>query len=208
MVYFGLEDQPGKPAASQLDLGQAAMLAGSPSSPTLYDPLIHPNAASKRFQAVLDLMISQGYITRVQELDAIKEAKSPHFFKSPSSLRNRAPHFVNFVLSQLQDMFHLKRSQLSRSDLIVHTTLEIALQDKIQQIAQQHIAELRDYHNVHNAAEVLIDFHTGAIRSLLGSIDYNDKSIDGEYDVATQGYRQPGSSFKPYVYITAFEQGP
>ncbi len=206
-VYFGLEDQPGKTAASQLDLAQAAMLAGIPSSPTLYDPLIHPDIASKRFQTVLDLMIGQGYITRVQALDAIKEAKSPHFFKKPSSLRNRAPHFVNFVLSQLQDMFHLKRSQLSRSDLIVHTTLDIALQDKIQQIARQHIAELRDYHNVHNAAEVLIDFHTGAIRSLLGSIDYNDTSIDGEYDVATQGYRQPGSSFKPYVYVTAFEEG-
>ncbi|HZU03221.1 MAG TPA: transglycosylase domain-containing protein [Ktedonobacteraceae bacterium] len=206
-VYFDLQDQPGKSAASQLDLAQAAMLAGIPSSPTLYDPLIHPDLAAKRFQTVLDLMVGQGYITRVQELDAIKEAKSAHFFKSASNLGDRAPHFVNFVLSQLQDMLHLKRSQLSRSDLIVHTTLDVALQDKIQQIAQQHIAELRDYHNVHNAAEVLIDFHTGAIRSLLGSIDYNDKSIDGEYDVATQGYRQPGSSFKPYVYVTAFEQG-
>jgi membrane peptidoglycan carboxypeptidase len=206
-VYFGLEDQPGKPASMHLDLAQAAILAGIPSSPSLYDPLLHPDTAFKRFQTVLDLMIDQHYITRVQALDAIKEAKSPHFFKPAPSLINRAPHFVNFVLSQLQNTFHLKRSQLSRSDLIVYTTLDIALQDKIQKIAQEHIAELRDYHTVHNAAEVLIDFHTGAIRSLLGSIDYNDKSIDGEFDVATQGYRQPGSSFKPYVYVTAFEQG-
>ena len=91
--------------------------------------------------------------------------------------------------------------------MIVDTTLDINLQDKIQKIAQQHIAELRVAHNLTNAAEVLIDFHTGAIVSLLGSIDYNDTSIDGQFDVATQSYRQPGSSFKPYVYVTAFAQG-
>src|SRR5437016_3740484 len=89
----------------------------------------------------------------------------------------------------------------------VYTTLDINLQDKIQKIAQQHIAELRDAHNITNAAEVLLDFHTGAIISLLGSLDYNNASIDGQFDVATQGYRQPGSSFKPYVYVTAFKQG-
>src|SRR5437879_8701459 len=91
--------------------------------------------------------------------------------------------------------------------MLIYTTLDINLQDKIQKIAQQHIAELRDAHNITNAAEVLLDFHTGAIISLLGSIDYNDTSIDGQFDVATQGYRQPGSSFKPYVYVPAFKQG-
>src|SRR5438874_11360986 len=105
-------------------------------------------------------------------------------------------------------MFPLKdKSQLSLSGMRIYTTLDINLQDKIQKIAQQHIAELRDAHNITNAAEVLLDFHSGAIISLLGSIDYNDKSIDGQFDVATQGYRQPGSSFKPYVYVTAFKQG-
>jgi membrane peptidoglycan carboxypeptidase len=110
------------------------------------------------------------------------------------------------VLEQLQQMFHLKRSDLSRSGMQVYTTLNISLQDKIQKIMQQHVAELRATHHVTNAAEVLIDFHTGAIISLLGSIDYNNASIDGQFDVAT-AYRQPGSSFKPYVYVTAFAQG-
>ncbi|HYX49388.1 MAG TPA: transglycosylase domain-containing protein, partial [Ktedonobacteraceae bacterium] len=118
-----------------------------------------------------------------------------------------APHFANFVLTQLQQIFHVKNpAALSRSGMSVYTTLDITLQDKIQQIMQQHIAELRDAHHLTNAAEVLIDFHTGAIRSLLGSIDYNNASIDGQFDV-TQAYRQPGSSFKPYVYVTAFQQG-
>lgn len=206
-IYFGLEDQPGQPASTRLDIAQAAMLAGIPSSPDAYDPLKHPQAADNRFLTVLDLMLNQGYITKVQELDALKEAQGPHFFKTAPSLANRAPHFFNFVLTQLEQIFHLKRNDLSRSDMIVTTTLDIVLQDKIQKIAQFHIADLRDAHNLHNAAEVLIDFHTGAIISLLGSLDYNDKSIDGQFDVATQGYRQPGSSFKPYVYVTAFKQG-
>jgi len=207
-IYFGLEDKPGKRASMQLDLAQAAMLAGIPSNPSAYDPLLHPQAAFARFQTVLNLLVTQRYISKVDALSAITEAQSPNFFKTAPSLTNRAPHFANFVLDQLVQLFHLKnRSQLSRSGMIVDTTLDINLQDKIQKIAQQHIAELRAAHNLSNAAEVLIDFRTGAIVSLLGSINYNDTSIDGQFDVATQSYRQPGSSFKPYVYVTAFAQG-
>lgn len=206
-AYYGLEDQPGKPAAMQLDLAQAAMLAGIPSSPDAYDPYKHPQAAYNRFTIVLDALKSQGYITRAQYNDAREEAQRPGFLKHPHSYANRAPHFFNFVLTQLQQIYHLKHQDLSRSDMRVYTTLDITLQDKIQKIMQDHIAQMRDTHNIHNAAEVLIDFHNGAVRSLLGSIDYNDTSIDGQYDVATLGYRQPGSSFKPYVYVTAFEQG-
>ena len=206
-VYFGLQDKPGRPAAMQLDLAQSAMLAGIPSNPNLYDPLLYSDAAYNRFAYVLGLMVAQNYITRLQEFNAIAEAQDPHFFKIATVQPNRAPHFVDLVLSELQQMFHLKsRSQLSRSGMVIYTTLDINLQDKIQRIAQQHIAELRNAHNLTNAAEVLIDFHTGAIISLLGSIDYNDASIDGQFDVAT-AYRQPGSSFKPYVYVTAFAQG-
>jgi membrane peptidoglycan carboxypeptidase len=207
-IYFGLEDKPGKPASMQLDLAQAAMLAGIPSNPSAYDPLLHPETSFARFQNVLSLMVTQRYITKVEALDAIQEAQSPNFFKTAPSLINRAPHFTNFVLGQLVQLFRLRdTSQLSRSGMIVSTTLDINLQDKIQKIAQQRIAALRAAHNLTNAAEVIIDFRTGAIISLLGSIDYNNASIDGQFDVATQGYRQPGSSFKPYVYVTAFEQG-
>ena len=206
-VYFGLEDQPGKPASKQLDIAQAAMLAGIPASPSSYDPLQHPQAGFNRFEEVLSFMQRNGYISRLDVINAIEEAQQPHFFKEAPTLVNRAPHFAELVYSQLEQTFHMTRRQLSRSDMIIHTTLDIALQNKIQKIAQRHIAELRSAHNLNNAAEVLIDYHTGAIRSLLGSIDYNNKSIDGQFDVATQGYRQPGSSFKPFVYVTAFQQG-
>ncbi len=217
-VYYGLQDRPGQPAAMQLDLAQSAMLAALPSNPTLYDPgtgvINHvPTALLNRFSYVLGQMVLQKYITRLQAFDAIAEAQNPHFFKISIAQPNRAPHFVEFVLTQLRQMLHLSPTinrgatdPLSRSDMVVYTTLDINLQDNIQRIAQQHIAELRAAHNLTNASEVLIDFHTGAIISLLGSIDYNDASIDGQFDVAT-AYRQPGSSFKPYVYVTAFSQG-
>ncbi len=206
-VYFGLQDKPGHSAASQLDIAQAAMLAGQPSNPTLFDPFAHPQTAMKRFVTVLDLLVAQRYISTADKYDAIQEAQGKNFFKTTATLHDRAPHFANFVLAQLQNIFHIKNpGDLSRSGLSVYTTLDIRLQDKIQKIMQQHIAELRDAHHLTNAAEVLIDFHTGAIMSLLGSIDYNNASIDGQFDV-TQAYRQPGSSFKPYVYVTAFQQG-
>ena len=206
-VYFGLQDLPGRSAASQLDLAQAAMLAGIPSNPSQFDPLVHFQTATEHFEAVLNLMASQRYISTLDKYEAIREEQAPNFFKTATILQNRAPHFANFVLAQLQKLFNIQnRGDLSRSNMVVYTTLDIDLQDKIQKIAQQHIAELRDAHHLTNAAEVLIDFHTGAVISLLGSIDYNDASIDGQFDV-TQAYRQPGSSFKPYVYVTAFEQG-
>jgi len=206
-VYFGLQDKPGHSAASQLDLAQSAMLAALPSNPSQFDPLAHPQAAKNRFENVLNLMVTQGYVSTVDKYDAIREEQGKNFFKTAAALQNRAPHFANFVLGQLQKLFHIQnRSDLSRSGMVVYTTLDIGLQDKIQKIMQQHIAELRDTHHLTNAAEVLIDFHTGAITSMLGSIDYNNASIDGQFDV-TQAYRQPGSSFKPYVYVTAFQQG-
>src|SRR2546421_517986 len=206
-VYFGLRDKPGHSAAAQLDIAQSAMLAGLPSNPTFFNPLAHPQTALKRFVTILDLLVAQRYISTADKYDAIQEEQGKNFFKTAATLQNRAPHFANFVLAQLQKMFHIKKlSDLSRSGMVVYTTLDVSLQDKIQKIMQQHIAELRAAHHLTNAAEVLIDFHTGAITSMLGSIDYNNASIDGQFDV-TQAYRQPGSSFKPYVYVTAFQQG-
>lgn len=206
-AFFDLHDKPGKPAAAQLDLAQSAMLAGLISGPSLHDPFYHPQAASDRFDYVINRMVQDKYITKVQAEDAAREAHSKNFFKHPTNLQNLAPHFVYFVMSQLESAFHLTQNQLSRSDMSVHTTLDLSLQNKIQKIAQQDIAAIPAYLHVTNAAEVLIDYHTGAVKTLLGSLDYNNKAIDGQYDVATQGYRQPGSSFKPYVYATAFEHG-
>ncbi len=205
-IYFDLRDRPGHSAASQLDLAQAAMLAGIPSSPVARDPYLYPVAANQRMLSVLHNMRVQGYITVEQENMAIAEAAQPGFLHHGIIQNNIAPNFVNYALNELASTLHVKVSDLARSGLLVSTTLDLPLQNKVLKIAQQHISELAQAHHMSNAAEVLIDYHNGAIRVLLGNVDPNNPQF-GSFDVATQGYRQPGSSFKPYIYATAFADG-
>jgi len=205
-IYFGLQDKPSATAASQLDLAQAAMLAGIPSAPIGRDPFVDPYSAFVRVQEVLQQMRLQGYITAEQERAAIAEVQQPHFFHRGVLPGILAPHFANYAVNELANLLHVKRVDLSRSGLIVSTTLDLPLQNQILKIAQRHIAEMAATHNMSNAAAVLIDFHNGAIRTLLGNIDPNNPHY-GAFDVAADGYRQPGSSFKPFIYATAFEQG-
>ncbi len=205
-VYYNLKDTPTKTAASQLDIAQSAMLAGIPSNPSAYDPYLHPKAALNRMKAVLNQMYLQGYITSLQEREAIIEAKGPHFLHRGIIRNHLAPHFANYTLNELAITLHVKHTDLARLGLMVSTTLDLPLQNKILKIAQRHIAELARAHHMSDAAVVMIDYHNGAIRVLLGNIDPNNPRY-GDFDVASQGYRQSGSSFKPFIYATAFAKG-
>ncbi len=202
-TYFSLQDTSTATAASQLDIAQAAMLAGIPSAPIGRDPFLHPHAAFLRVQDVLNQMYLQGYITHAQQLAAIKEVSQPNFLHRGIIHNDLAPHFVNYAIGELAQELHVKPDELARAGLVVSTTLDLPLQNQILKIAQQHIAVLAQPHHMSNAAEVLIDYHNGAIRVLLGNINPSQD----DFDVATQGYRQPGSSFKPFIYATAFEHG-
>src|SRR5579885_168503 len=205
-IYFDLRDTSTTTGAAQLDIAQAAMLAGIPQNPTLYNPFLHPVATFTRMRAVLNEMYLQGYITSLQEREAIVEAQRPDFLHPGIVNNSLAPHFVNYALNELANTLHIKLPDLSRSGLVVETTLDLPLQNKILKIAQENVQALSAAHHLTDAAEVLINFHTGAINVLLGNIDPNNRQY-GQFDVATQGYRQPGSAFKPFVYSTAFEQG-
>lgn len=207
-IYFGLQDKDGATAAQQLTIAQAAMLAGIPQNPSLYNPYLHPQATFNRMVAVLTQMVQQGYITEAQEIDAIVQSQGPQFLHQGSLATNNtlAPHFVNYTLNELAGLLQVKVPELSRSGLIVSTTLDLPLQNKILKVAQSNVKSLTKEHHLTNAAEVLIDYHNGDIRVLLGNIDPGNKSY-GQFDVASQGYRQPGSAFKPFVYATAFAKG-
>jgi penicillin-binding protein 1A len=205
-TYFGLQDTLKTTAAAQLDIAQSAMLAGIPSSPIARDPLLHPQAGNTRAQEVLQQMYVQGYINAREKAAAIQEMQQPNFFK-PGIINNRlAPHFINYALKELANDLHVKIGDLSRSGLVVTTTLDLNLQNRVLKDAQMHIQELAKAHHMSNAAVVVIDYHTGAIRTMLGNIDPNNPQ-DGDFDVASQGFRQPGSSFKPFIYATAFQEG-
>jgi membrane peptidoglycan carboxypeptidase len=205
-TYFGLKDTPTRTAAAQLDIAQSAMLAGIPSSPIARDPFVNWPAAFQRAKDVLNQMYVQGYITSQQERAAIVEMEQPHFLHRGVVHNNpNAPHFITYALNELAQVLHVKVPQLARSGLVVHTTLDLSLQKQVFAIARKHIQQMAG-HNMSDAAVVVLDPHTGAIRTLVGNIHPNDPQT-GQFDVATQGYRQPGSSFKPFIYATAFSQG-
>ena len=205
-TYFDLKDTPTKTAASQLDIAQSAMLAGIPSAPVGRDPFLYPKAAQARVQEVLQQMYVQHYITRDQLVSAILETQKPNFLHRGVIKNTLAPHFVTYAINELAQKLHVHISDLSRAGLVVSTTLDLSLQNKVLKDAQMHIAALAKAHNMSNAAVVMIDYHNGDIRVLQGNIDPNNPQY-GAFDVASQGFRQPGSSFKPFIYATAFEQG-
>lgn len=207
ITYFDLRDTPKATAAAQLDLAQSAMLAGIPQNPTLYNPFLHPQTTFSRMREVLKQLLTQGYITSIQEQVALKEAQGAHFLQpGDTTTPLPAPHFVAYTLQELATQLHVKLSELPRSGLIVDTTLDLPLQNKILKLAQDNVRGLVKAHHLTDAAEVLIDFHTGAIHVLLGNIDPSNPQ-SGQFDIAAQGYRQTGSAFKPFVYATAFEKG-
>lgn len=205
-TYFGLQDMPNRSAASQLDVAQAAMLAGLPQSPIAHDPYIFPGSGLGRMKEVLAQMVVQGYITTEQESAAVVEANKPGFLRRGVLHNLSAPHFINYTLNELARDLNVKVEELARAGLVVQTTLDLPLQNKILKVAQQQISVMKKPHNLSDAAEVVIDYHTGAIRVLLGNVDPTNPR-DGQFDVASEGLRQPGSSFKPYIYATAFEEG-
>ncbi len=205
-MYFNLQDQPNKSAASQLDIAQGAMIAGLARNGIYYDPYLFPQHTLDRLKEVLNQMQVQGYITQTQENAAIAEASGPNFLQHGVIHNLSAPHFVNYTLNELARDLNVKLEELPRAGLVVQTTLDLPLQNQILKVAQEQISVMKKPHNLSNAAEVVIDFHTGAIRVLLGNVDPSSPK-DGQFDVASEGLRQPGSSFKPFVYATAFEEG-
>lgn len=206
LIYYGLKDTPTRTAAQQLDLAQAAMLAGIPSSPVARDPFLHPHAAHVRVTEVLQQMYVQHYITASERDAAIRETLQPSFLRHGVINNRLAPHYASYTVRELSYDMYAKISDLSRSGLKVQTALDLDLQNKVLLVAQKHIAAMSGVHNMSNAAVVVIDNHTGNIRTIVGNIS-PENPVYGDFDVATQGYRQPGSSFKPYIYATAFDMG-
>ncbi len=129
-IYFNLKDTPTRTAASQLDIAQAAMLAGTPSSPIARDPFLHPKAAQQRVQEVLQQMRMQGYITREEQETALIETQQPNFLHRGIIQNTLAPHFVRYALNELAQELHVKIPDLSRAGLVVSTTLDLPLKIK------------------------------------------------------------------------------
>ncbi len=189
----------GKPA-SQLTLPECALLAGLPQAPSAYDPLRHPNAARRRQKVVLDLMVKQGFITPAERDRALSVPLT--FNSTPYPLH--APHFVWMVLQRIHTL-QAKGRLPADEPLVVHTTLDLDIQALAESAVRRHLQALqrRDL-NVNDAAVVVLDAHTGALRALVGSADYTDPAIRGAVNMAVIP-RPTGSAFKPFIYAAALD---
>jgi penicillin-binding protein 1C len=213
-LYF---DKP----ASELNAAEAAMLAGIPQAPAVWDPVSAPEDAYFRMeQQVLPLMLvagEQGGIDTgrtdiqlpvftdqelVQALQYIEEG-FPEEFEAPD-FAAEYPHWVVYITQQLESDEAIQ-SSIYTSGYDVYTTLDPRVQDVAQARVETTLAGLVD-RNVSNASVVVIDANTGAILAMVGSRDFDDESIDGQVNVALTP-QQPGSSIKPFTYLTAFREG-
>ena len=186
-------------SARDLNLAESAMLAGLPQAPSRHSPLLNLEAAKQRQHAVLDLMVRQEFITQ-HEANAAKNLRLEY---KAAKFDIKAPHFVVYVRELLLEKYGART--IYQSGLEVTTTLDLDLQEMGEQIVSDQVAKAEEI-NAHNAALVAIVPETGEILAMVGSADYFDSSIDGQVNLAT-AERQPGSSFKPFTYITAFMEG-
>ena len=178
---------------SDLNLGEAALLAGLPQAPTDYNPFINPNGAERRRNQVLNAMQEQGYISPTKAEEASSDGLGLE--RGYRYEERTQQYFFDFVQQELIDEYGVATAR--DGGLKVYTTLD----PRLQAVAEDAIAA----HPVYGAAQALVstDVDTGEIIAMASSESYEDS----QFNLAAQGRRQPGSSFKPYALTTAVDQG-
>lgn len=195
-VFFGKK-------AADLTLAESAYLAALPQAPTYYSPYgNNKNKLEDRKNLVLEKMYDNGFITKEEREAATNQQIG---FRPQRDIGINAPHFVFFVIEYLENKYG-KRAVEERGFKVV-TTLDFELQKKAQDIVFKFAHENEERFDAENAGLVAIDPKTGQILVMVGSRDYFDEKIGGNFNVATASNRQPGSAFKPFVYATAFNKG-
>ncbi len=188
-------------SAQDLTLPEAAHLASLPQSPTFLSPYgNNREALTDRKNFVLSRMYDTGKITG-EEFESAKNTEVS--FRQPSSSSIIAPHFVFFVREYLEKKYG---PALLEQGLLITTTLDATLQQEAERIVNEYALLNEKNFNASNAGMVALDPKTGQILAMVGSRDYFDKAIDGNFNI-TVANRQPGSAFKPFVYAAALEKG-
>jgi penicillin-binding protein 1A len=199
-VYFG-SGAYGIEAAAQryfdrpalrLTVRQAAMLAAIMKSPTEYDPVTNPERSAERTRLVLDAMVETGAITPAQRAKAL--AETPKVWKT--ARQESAQYFVDWADAQVHRIF-----PRVTQDIVVETTLDLPLEAAAGDEAKDVAARFKS-RGVEQAALISLN-PEGAVRVLIGGVDYQT----GPYDRAVEAHRQPGSAWKPFVYLAALEAG-
>jgi penicillin-binding protein 1A len=179
----------------KLGVEQLALLAGLPQAPSEYNPLLNPRAAKARRNEVLQKMAKLGYLApsraRALEGHGLELSRSHDYFA------HREPYFFDYVEHLL--IGHYGAEEVRRGGLQVHTTLS----PELQRVGRAAIAEALYEPTDPASALVSIDPRNGDVRAMVNSTDY----ADDQFNLAAQGHRQPGSTFKAFVLTTALKQG-
>ena len=183
-------------------MAEAAYLASLPQLPTYYSPYgTHRDELEKRKNLVLDQMSENNFISPEERDTAKAEVVE---FRPQMTSGIKAPHFVFYVRDYLAKKYG--EEFLAERGLRVITTLDWELQEAAEKIVQEKALSNEKSFNAENGALVATDPQTGQILVMVGSRDYFDDKIDGNFNIAIAD-RQPGSSFKPFVYAAAFKKG-
>lgn len=189
-------------SAKDLTIGEAAYLAAIPQAPTYLSPYgNNRDALDARQQLVIERMRQNGYIT-VEEYEAAKAEVVEFEPQIVSGIK--APHFVMYIREQLAEKYG--EEALAERGLKVVTTLDWELQKEAERIVAEKAAINAEKFKASNAGLVATDPKTGDLLVMVGSRDYFDKEVDGNFNLALAN-RQPGSSIKPFIYAQAFKEG-
>ena len=179
----------------KLRLAQAALLAGLPQAPSEYNPLLHPREALRRRNAVLAKMAQLGYISQARADEA--ERRGLGLNPSGSYFAHREPFFFDYVENELIERYGV--DAVRKGGLRVYTTLD----PRLQEVGLEAMHSTLPYSTDPSSALVSIDPGNGEIRAMLTSSSYDSS----QFNLAAQGHRQPGSTFKAFVLTTAIKQG-
>ncbi|KKQ31872.1 MAG: Penicillin-binding protein, 1A family [Candidatus Shapirobacteria bacterium GW2011_GWF2_37_20] len=194
--YFGK-------AVKDLGLAESAILAGLPQRPNVYSPFSsNPTAYVARTEHVLNRMVEDGYIDAETKNMTMEEVKNYKFYENTSKLS--APHFVFWIKELLSERYG--EDVAEGGGLKVSTTLDIKLQNQVQQIVSDQIDKSEKL-LISNGAALVMDPRDGQVLAMVGSRGYNSDKTSGQFNVVTQGLRQPGSAIKPITYLMALRKG-
>jgi penicillin-binding protein 1A len=191
-TYFGHN-------AKKLTLPEAALLAGIPEDPSRYDPVAHPRAAAERRATVLRLMLQQGIIGAPQYLAAVRAKMPKPQNVHLSGVMGQSPYFGEYVKQQLLSDPQFGAKRVFGGGYRVHTTINL----RLQKLARAAIDKWLPSPDGPQAALVALNPSNGAVVAMYGGRSF----LASQFNLAVQGERQPGSSFKPFVLATALKEG-
>jgi len=190
-VYFGKELQ-------DLNEAEMAMLVGIPKGPSIYSPLVNFNKAKERQLIVLKAMANEGYISKERMMEIYQTPLVLSDQKKEKKVR-LAPYFTDYVREQLIHEYGFREKDLLNNGFKIYTTLDLSMQKIAENTVKQYLPKQSDL----QAALIAIEPETGYIKAIVGGKDYKKN----QFNRALYAKRQPGSTFKPFLYLAALENG-